>query len=122
MTRDEGSVTIVVAVLVAIVVVMAMAAADVVRVLAAASRGQTAADAAALSAAQSLALPDEVLPEDRAREYAERNDATLEACVCEPGSFEATVTVRMEVGDLLLFGGGRSVVATARAVVDLPGP
>jgi secretion/DNA translocation related TadE-like protein len=119
---DEGSVSIVVAGLVAIAVVTAMAAADVVRVLAAASRSQTAADAAALSAAQSLALPDDVTPLERAREYAERNDASLESCVCEPGSFEATVVVRMEVGDLLLFGGGRSVLARARAVVDLPAP
>jgi secretion/DNA translocation related TadE-like protein len=119
---DEGSVSIVVAGLVAIAVVAAMAAADVVRVLAAASRSQTAADAAALSAAQSLALPDDVTPLERAREYAERNDASLESCVCEPGSFEATVVVRMEVGDLLLFGGGRSVLARARAVVDLPAP
>jgi secretion/DNA translocation related TadE-like protein len=117
---ERGSVSIVVAGLVAIVVVMAMAAADVVRVLAVASRGQTSADAAALAAAQSLALPDDVLPEDRAREYAERNGAALESCVCDPGTFEARVVVRMKVGDLLLFGSGRSVVARARAVVDLP--
>lgn len=120
MRSDEGSVSIIVAGLVAIGVVAAMAAADVVRVLATASRSQTAADAAALSAAQSLAVPDQVTPLERAREYAERNDASLESCVCEPGSFEASVVVRMEVGDLLLFGGGRSVVARARAVVDVP--
>jgi secretion/DNA translocation related TadE-like protein len=119
--RDErGSVSIIVAGLVAIVVVMTMAAADVVRVLAAASRGQTSADAAALAAAQTLALPDDVLPEDRAREYAERNGGSLESCVCDPGTFEARVVIRMQVGDLLLFGSGRSVVAMARAVVDLP--
>ena len=120
MSDEAGSVSIVVVGLVAIVIVMAMAAADVVRVLAAASRGQTSADAAALAAAQTLTLPDDVLPEDRAREYAARNGGALESCVCEPGTFEATVVVRMAVGDLLLFGGGRSVVATARAVVDLP--
>lgn len=120
MRGERGSVSIVVAGLVAIVVLMSMAAVDVVRVLATASRSQTAADAAALSAAQTLAFPDEMLPEDRAREYAARNDASLETCVCEPGSFEARVTVRMHVGDLLLFGGDRSVVARARAVVDLP--
>ncbi|HJS25646.1 MAG TPA: Rv3654c family TadE-like protein [Actinomycetota bacterium] len=120
MRDDRGSVSIVVAGLIAIVVVMAMAAADVVRVLAAASRGQTAADAAALAAAQTLAFPDDLMPTDRAREYAERNDAELESCVCEPGSFEAMVVVRMDVGDLLLFGSGRSVIARARAVVDLP--
>lgn len=120
MRNERGSVSIIVAGLVAIVVMMAMAAADVVRVLVAASRGQTSADAAALAAAQTLAFPDDVLPEDRAREYAERNGAALESCVCEPGSFEARVAVRMDVGDLLLFGDGRSVIAKARAVVDIP--
>jgi secretion/DNA translocation related TadE-like protein len=119
-SSDRGSVSIVAAGLLAIMVVMAMAAADVVRVLAAASRGQTSADAAALAAAQTLAFPDEVLPEDRAREYAVLNGGVLESCVCEPGSFEARITVRMPVGELLLFGDGRSVVARARAVVDLP--
>ena len=120
MTDDRGSVSIVVA-FIAIVLVMAMAAADVVRVLAASSC-QTSADAAALAAAQTLALalPDDVLPEERAREYAARNGGALESCVCEPGTFEARVAVRMEVGDLLLFGDGRSVVASALAVVDLP--
>jgi hypothetical protein len=117
---EAGSVSIVVVGLVAIVIVTAMAAADVVRVLATASRGQTSADAAALAAAQTLALPDDVLPEDRAREYAARNGGALESCICEPGTFEARVVVRMAVGDLLLFGGGRSVLARARAVVDLP--
>ena len=120
MSHERGSVSIVVAGVTAIAVVMAMASADVVRVLAAASLGQTAADAAALAAAQTLAFPDGLAPEDRAREYAERNDAALESCVCEPGSFEARVVVRMDVGDLLLFGSGRSVIARARAVVDLP--
>ena len=120
MTNERGSVSIVAAGLVAIGVVMTMAMADVVRVLAAASRGQTAADAAALAAAQTLAFPDDVLPEERAREYSERNDAALASCVCEPGSFEARVVVRMDVGDLLLFGNGRSVIARARAVVDFP--
>jgi secretion/DNA translocation related TadE-like protein len=116
---ERGSVSIIVAGLVAAAVVMAMGAADVVRVLAAASRAQTAADAAALAAAQSLAVPDEAPPEDHAREYAERNGAGLEICACEPGSFEATVSVRLPVGDLLLFGEDRTVVARARAVVDL---
>jgi uncharacterized membrane protein len=122
MTNERGSVSIVVAGLLAVAVLATMAAADVVRVLAVASQSQTAADAAALSAAQSLALPDDVTPEERAGEYAERNGAWLEACVCEPGSFDARVTVRMHVGDLLLFGSGRSVAARARAVVDLSAP
>ena len=74
LTDDRGSVSIVVAASVAIVLVMAMAAADV-----ACPRGrsscQTSADAAALAAAQTLALalPDDVLPRSAPREYAARN-------------------------------------------------
>jgi hypothetical protein len=34
----------------------------------------------------------------------------------------ATVSVRMAVGDLFLVGGDRTVLARARAGVDLPAP
>lgn len=85
MKDERGSVSVVVAGLVAIAMVMAMAAADVVRVLAAASRGQTAADAAALAAAQTLALPDDVSPGDRAREYAEGTTPRSRRACVSPG-------------------------------------
>ena len=93
---------------------------DVARVLAAASRAQTAADAAALASAQEQAVPSGIEPEDVAAEYAGRNGATLLSCACELGAFESEVAVRVPVGDLLLFGGGRVAEARARAVVDLP--
>ncbi len=107
----------------AALVVLAMGASDVARVLHAASRAQTAADAAALAAAQALAI-DEPGPEpaELAAEYAARNDAALETCACDRGTFEATVTVRLPVGDLFLVAGDRTVRAEARAQVDLPAP
>jgi Flp pilus assembly protein TadG len=108
---------------VAALVVLSMGAADVARVLHAASTAQTAADAAALAAAQALAIEEEgPTPPDLASEYAARNGAALEACECEPGTFVATVSVRMAVGDLFLVGDDRTVLARARAGVDLPAP
>jgi secretion/DNA translocation related TadE-like protein len=118
---ERGSVTVLSAAVMAALVVLAMGASDVARVLHAASRAQTAADAAALAAAQALAI-DEPGPEptELAGEYAARNGAALETCACDPGTFEASVTVRLPVGDLFLVAGDRTVRAEARAQVDLP--
>jgi len=123
LASDRGSITLVSAAVLAALVVLAMGASDVARVLQAASRAQTAADAAALAAAQALAI-DEGCPEPAALagEYAERNGAVLETCACERGTFHATVSVRLPVGDLFLVAGDRTVQARARAQVDLPAP
>lgn len=122
-TRDErGSVTIVVAGILAASLVLALGSADLTRVLVVAADAQTAADAAALAAAQELALPSELEPADAARDFAARNGAILLSCECERETFEALVRVRVAVGQLLLFADDRVVEATARAVVDLPGP
>ncbi len=121
MKREDGSASIVVAAIVAMVVVLALGTADVARVLAAAGRAQTAADAAALAAAQELAIPSARDPQGVAAEYAGRNGGVLVDCVCASGTFEAIVEVRVDVGDLLLFDDGRSVVAKARAVVAARG-
>jgi secretion/DNA translocation related TadE-like protein len=122
-SSDRGSITVLSAAVLAALVVLAMGASDVARVLHAASRAQTAADAAALAAAQALAI-DEVGPEPAAfaAEYAARNGAVLETCSCDGGTFEATVGVRLPVGDLFLVAGDRTVQARARAQVDLPAP
>jgi secretion/DNA translocation related TadE-like protein len=123
LTSDRGSITLLSAAVLAALVVLAMGASDVARVLQAASRAQTAADAAALAAAQALAIDEEgPEPAALAGEYAERNGAVLETCTCERGTFEATVSVRLPVGDLLLVAGDRTVQAMARAQVDLPAP
>jgi secretion/DNA translocation related TadE-like protein len=120
---ERGSVSVLVAAGVAALVVFSMGVADVARVMVAASRGQTSADAAALAAAQALALDErEPLPAELAADYASINGAELERCTCDPGSFSATVEVRMPVGDLFLFGDDRWILADARADVDLPPP
>jgi len=120
---ERGSITVLSAAVMAALVVLAMGASDVARVLHAASRAQTAADAAALAAAQALAI-DQPGPEpaEIAAEYAARNEAVLETCACDRGTFEATVIVRLPVRDLFLVVGDRTVRAQARAQVDLPVP
>jgi secretion/DNA translocation related TadE-like protein len=118
--RERGSVSIVVAAIVLLASVLSLGVADVARVLVARSHARTAADAAALAAAQELALPTGTDPEAIAAAYAERNDAILSDCICDAGTFDATVTVTIVVDGLLLVTGVRTVTARARAVVDLP--
>jgi secretion/DNA translocation related TadE-like protein len=103
-----------------VVLVLVLGVTDVGRVLIARSKARTAADAAALAAADELALPTGADPAALAAEYARRNGADLTACTCAVGTFEAVVMVEVTTGDLLLFPGVRVVVARARAVVDLP--
>jgi secretion/DNA translocation related TadE-like protein len=106
-----------------VLVVLSLATSDLARVLSTASRTQTAADAAALAAAQELAAPTrQTTASDVAAEYASRNGATLISCDCPTDGEEATVEVRVPVGHLLLFGSDRTVTASARAVVDRPSP
>lgn len=118
MNREGGSVSIVVAALVAMILVLGLGAADLARALVAVSRAQSAADAAALAAAQELALPSGREPADAASEYAARNGAELIECRCAAGTLEATVRVRVPVGYLSTLGGERIVEARARAVVE----
>ena len=118
MSEQDGSVSVIVAVIVAAMVILGSGAADLARVLVAASKAQTAADAASLAAAQELALATDRAPEDVAAEYAARNAGELVGCDCEEGALEATVDVVVPVGPLLLFADDRVVRASARAVVD----
>jgi hypothetical protein len=98
-------VSIVVVAMMAAIVVLALGAADVARVFAAASRAQTAADAAALAAAQELALPGGIVtPAETAAGYAA---ATARAA--------RVVRVRAEVVRGRRAGRGRGRVA-------IPGP
>jgi secretion/DNA translocation related TadE-like protein len=115
---ERGSVSIVVAAIVLLALVLSVGVADVARVLIARSHARTAADAAALAAAQELALPSGVEPADIAAGYAERNDAVLTDCVCAAGTLDSTVTVSIVVDGFLLVTGIRTVTARARAVVD----
>jgi Flp pilus assembly protein TadG len=121
--HERGSVSIVVAALMAMALVLAMGAADLARALTGAARAQTAADAAALAAAQELASASSagVEPADLAAAYAERNGAVLTSCSCDAGGSEAVVSVTVQVGALMLAPDDRVVTARARAVVELPG-
>jgi secretion/DNA translocation related TadE-like protein len=96
--------------------VLSLVAADVSVALATRARAQTAADAAALAAAQEIAIPSGRTPEEAAAEYAQRNGGELIACRCDPGTGEAVVTVELPV-HLLFLGPDRAVQAQARAVV-----
>ena len=120
MTGERGSVSLIAAGIMTMLFVLAVASADLARVLSAAARAQTAADAAALAAAQELALPSGETPSSVAAGYAEKNGAELIACSCPPGSGEAVVEVRIPTGDLMMFPDTEPVHASARAVVDLP--
>jgi secretion/DNA translocation related TadE-like protein len=118
---ERGSVTVVTAAIVGIMVVLTLGAADLGVALIARERAREAADAAALAAAQELALPGAGTPRDQAAEYAGRNGATLVGCGCEPGTLEAVVQVEVHVGHLFLMPGEHLIRASARAVVDVPG-
>jgi secretion/DNA translocation related TadE-like protein len=121
MRGEEGSASVVAVAMIGALMVLALCLADLARVELFSSRAQTAADAAALAAAQELAIPGDRAPADLATEYAGRNGAELLSCRCDPGTFEATVDVRIPVGHLFVFGVDRVVDASARAVVDLDG-
>jgi secretion/DNA translocation related TadE-like protein len=118
---ERGSVSVILAAGILVVLILVLGVADLGRVLLARSRARTAADAAALAAAQELAIPSGRDPSVLAGRYAHANGAELSTCVCAVGTFEAIVEVRLPAGDLLLIPGAPSAVARARAVVDLPG-
>jgi Flp pilus assembly protein TadG len=119
---ERGSVSVVLAAGLAAALVMTMGVADLATVLAARSRARTAADAAALAAAQELALATGADPAQLAVDYAARNGAELVFCICAAGALDASVEVRTGAGDLLLIPGEPELVARARAVVDVGTP
>jgi len=118
-TSERGSVSVVLVAAICVAMVCTMGVADVGRVLVERSRAQAAADAAALAAAQDLALANGDPAADAAR-FAEDNGAVLSDCSCASGSSDAIVTVRRSFAGLLLVPGSFSLDAKARAVVDLP--
>ena len=120
MRSERGSITVVAAAVIAITVVATMGVADVGKALVARQHAQQAADAAALAAAQELALPTGRIPAEVAGDLAARNGASLTSCTCAATTSEAVVQVRVPVGSLLLVPGSLEAVASARAVVDLP--
>ena len=117
---ERGSVSVVLVAGIVVTLVLCMGVADLARVLVVRSRARTAADAAALAAAQELAVPTGADPAAIASSYASANGAELTSCACPAGATEASVEVRVAVGPLLLFMDTQVVNARARAIVDLP--
>ena len=115
--RQRGSVTIIAAAVLFLAGALSLVAVDILRALQAKARAQTAADAAALAAAQEIALPSGITPEQAAADYAGRNGATLVACACAEGTAEAIVEVEVPVV-LVFLGGDRTVKGEARAVIE----
>jgi len=99
--------------------VLCLVSVDLGRAVGARARAQTAADAAALAAAQDIAIPAGEDPAAVAARFAERNGATLRSCQCEAGSSEAIVEVGLTQSFVLL-GPDRTILARARAVIGEP--
>lgn len=114
---ERGSVSILAAGVMYLAAALSLVGVDLLRVLEAKARAQAAADAAALAAAQELAIPSEETPRDLAADYATRNGASLLSCRCEPGGTEAIVEVVVDV-PLIFVGASRTVRSAARAVVE----
>ena len=117
---ERGAASVVGAGILAVLLMLLLLSVDAAHLLAAAARAETAADAAALGAAQELALPSSSTPEAEAGRFAAANGGELVSCVCAAGSTEVVVTVRVVAGGMLVLGDGRALERQARAVVDLP--
>jgi len=116
---ERASSSLVVMVALGFAAILSAFSVDVALVSSARARAQTAADAAALAAAQELVVPSGESPESVATEYAERGGAQLVECRCPSVGDEAVVTVEIDIA-LPLVGGTRTVHASARAVVAAP--
>jgi secretion/DNA translocation related TadE-like protein len=111
---ERGSASLVAMVAVGFAAVLAAFSADVSRASDARGRAQTAADAAALAAAQELVVPSGTSPAEVAAEYATRHGTRLVGCRCDPGGDDVMVTVALDVR-LPFLGQERTVTASARA-------
>ena len=119
--KDDGFISVLMLSLLALAGLLCIATADAANVLMARARAQTAADAAALAAAaaQWPLTEREDEPEEIARRVAAANNATLEACECEPRGESAAVEVSVPTRIRMLAVAPRRVEARARASVDL---
>ena len=121
MNREEGTVSVVVATVVALMAVVAIGLAAVGMVMAAAGRAQNAADAAALAAApltfRSFGATNGAFAE--AARYADLNGATLVECDgCEVDRSWRSRTVEIEVAVNLDFPAFGSLGVTALAAAE----
>jgi secretion/DNA translocation related TadE-like protein len=120
MRGERGSVTVAAAGALVALLVCTMGISDISRVLRARTEARTAADAAALAAAQDIAVPTGADPAAPAADLAARNGARLIACECSVGGDDAVVTVERSVERLWLVPGALTLSVEARAVVELP--
>ncbi|HVL82287.1 MAG TPA: Rv3654c family TadE-like protein [Actinomycetota bacterium] len=118
--NDRGAVTSLMMATLALVALLCLAFADAANVLLARSRAQTAADAAALTAAveQWPFLGGGSDPPTAARRMAEANGAELELCECPLRGSRADVEVSVPTRVRLLGAAPRRVTAVASASVD----
>jgi len=116
---QRGSVSLVLAAGMGVALVLTLGVADLGTVLTARARARSAADAAALAAAQESVLPTGVDPAALASDYAARHGAVVVTCACAAGTLETVVEVRVVVDDLSLVPGSHAIDAVARAVVDV---
>lgn len=121
---EAGGVTLLLPMLLWVATLVAIVTIDIAGYLVAASRAQALADAAALAAVSAdVPLDGALLPVAEADRVVRAGDGWLEACVCEPGSERAAVTVSVEVPGLVIprYGAAR-VAADASAVLAEPEP
>jgi hypothetical protein len=114
---QRGSASLVVASALGLAAILSVLSADLARVAKARVRAQTAADAAALAAAQELLVPTAMSPAEAAADYASQHGASVAECRCERGSEEARVRVELVIS-LPFLEGDRTISAEARAVVE----
>jgi secretion/DNA translocation related TadE-like protein len=114
---ERGSATVVVAAVLGVGALLTALSGDLSRFALVRSRAQTAADAAALAAAQELVFPSAAGPSEVAQEYAHMHGASLTDCLCDTTSDEVVVEVGIPV-TLPFLGRETIVTARARAVVD----
>jgi len=117
---ERGSVTVLTVTVLSFAAILALVFVDLLRAMESTSRAQTAADAAALAAAQEIARPSGAQPSAVAADYARRNGGRLIHCRCNGEVTSAIVIVEVPV-DVLFVRSDRRVRARAKAVVETPG-
>ena len=123
MTRERGAASVLVVAIVVLGVALTMGAARLGGALIGRARAETAADAAALAAADALALGEEPSEaESDARVTATRNDARLVSCAC--AGTHAEVVVEVDVPGLGVLGavarGRARAEVTPECIVQMP--
>jgi secretion/DNA translocation related TadE-like protein len=116
--NQHGSVAVLMCGLIALAVVLILAVTAVGGAVVLAGRAEAAADAAALAAADSVALGRAAMACDAARSVAAADRATVVECEVEPSAVEVLVELTGAPSSAL----GRAVRARSRAEIGLRAP